>query len=124
MDALVAAAATNPAITDREALRRAVYERESILSTGVGAGLAIPHVRMSEVLTPVLGVALAPKGLDFAAADQQPVYVIVLFATPKGADKEYLRLLAQVILSLRNEEFYARLASCEEAGQAYALLNT
>ena len=123
LNALVDAAATNPAITNRESLRGGILDREARLSTGIGAGVAIPHVRLGDVTAPVLAVGVAPEGVAFDAADGQPVHVLVLFATPKGADKEYLKLLAQVMLSLRAEEFFERLASCTQPGEVFALLN-
>ncbi len=123
LNALVDAAGSNPAITNRDALRAGIFDREAKLSTGLGAGVAIPHVRLSDVSAPVLAVGIAPDGVAFDAADGQPVHIMVLFATPKGADKEYLKLLAQVMLSLRGEEFFDRLGACRTVDEVFALLN-
>lgn len=123
LGALINAVASNPVITDKEVFRAAIFERETRLSTGIGGGIAIPHVRITEVTEPTLGVGIATKGIDFGAADQQPVQIIVMFATPAGADKDYLKTLAQVMLSLRNADFFERLAACDSVDKASGLLN-
>ncbi len=123
LDALIDAVCRNPAITDKEVFRRAVHDREAVMSTGIGNGIAIPHVRIPEVTTATLGVGIAPKGVEFGAIDNKPVHILVLFATPKGADKEYLKLLAQVMLRLRDQTFFKQLIECRSPVQAYAILN-
>jgi mannitol/fructose-specific phosphotransferase system IIA component (Ntr-type) len=123
LNQLVDALATNPAITDREALRRAVHEREAVMSTGIGGGVAIPHVRIPEVTQPVVGVGIAPKGLEFQSLDNKPVYVIILFATPQEADKEYLGLLAQVMLALKDKNLYQSLLTCKTPADVARVLN-
>lgn len=99
-------------ITDRDALGKALYEREGIRSTGF-RGVAIPHVRIDEILQPTLGVGVSTKGIDFEALDSEPVHIVVLFAMPSGSDKEYLGLLAQVMMSLRSPGFCERLVGCK-----------
>jgi mannitol/fructose-specific phosphotransferase system IIA component (Ntr-type) len=120
---LVRATAQNPAVTDVETFERAVFDRESVMSTGIGDGIAIPHVRIPEITSPTLGVGISKTGVDFDALDNKPVHIMVLFATPEGSDKEYLGLLAQVMLSLRNREIFERLLACETAAAVCELLN-
>ena len=123
LEALIAAVSTNPVVQDVAAFRRAVYEREAIMSTGIGEGIAIPHVRIPEITEATLGVGIAPGGIDFETLDNRPVHVLVLFATPAGSDKEYLRLLAQVMLSLRDRELFQALIGCSTEDEVYAILN-
>lgn len=123
LETLIKAVSVNPVVKDADAFRRAVHEREAVMSTGIGGGVAIPHVRIPEVLSPTLGIGIAPKGIEFNTLDNQPVQILVLFATPEGADKEYLSLLAQVMMSLRNEELFNSLIECRTPTQVHALLN-
>lgn len=123
LEALIAAVSTNPVVQDIDAFRRAIYEREAIMSTGIGEGIAIPHVRIPEITEATLGVGIAPGGIDFQTLDNKPVRVLVLFATPAGSDKEYLRLLAQVMLSLRNKELFHALVACTTQDEVYDLIN-
>ena len=122
LDILIEAMGRNPVITDCEAFRKAVYERESVQSTGIGGGVAVPHVRIPEVTEVTIGLGIAPDGLDFASLDNRPVQIIVLFATPKDSEKTYLSLLAKVMVALRNRETFASLASCRSAEEVIAQL--
>ncbi len=109
-------------VTDREALRTALFERESIRSTGFRS-VAIPHVRIDEILEPTIGVGISKAGIDFESLDNEPVHIVVLFAMPSGSDKEYLGLLAQVMMSLRTPGFNERLLNCTTPQQVAAVLN-
>ncbi len=122
LESLISAVGNNPVVTDVEALRSAVFEREAIMSTGIGDGIAIPHVRIPEVTEATLGVAVAPAGIGFDTLDNNPVHVMVLFATPAESDKVYLSLLAQVMLALRDRELFDALVACKTAAEVYALL--
>ena len=122
LDRIVSLLSHNPDISDLDALRRAVFEREAIQSTGLGHGVAVPHVRIPEVKSLTIALGIAPDGIDYAALDNSPVQVIVLFATPKDAKKSYLSLLAKVMVALRNRNTFAALASCRTVEEVQALL--
>ena len=122
LDILVDALCKNPAIQSKELFTRAVHEREAIQTTGLGNGVAVPHVRIEEVTSPTVALGIAPDGLDFQALDNRPVYVIVLFATPRDSGKTYLGLLAKVMVTLREEKTFAALASCRSVKEVTTLL--
>lgn len=123
LDKLISAMCKHPYVTDGEAFRKAVYEREAVMSTGIGGGVAIPHVRIPEITHPTVGVGIAPKGLEFGTLDNKPVNIMVLFATPEGADKEYLSLLAQVMLALKDEKLFDSLVQCRTPQQVHDVLS-
>jgi PTS system fructose-specific IIC component len=123
IDQLVDAVATTGAVTDTEALRMALHAREGQVSTGIGGGVAIPHVRIEAVKTPVLAVGLSRSGIDFGSSDGAPVQVVVLFAMPPDTNKLYLGLLAQVMVALKVPNFYERLISCATPGEVVGILN-
>ena len=123
LDQLVKAINEAGAVEDVEALARAVHERESIMSTGIGQGIAIPHVRMEGIVEPTVAVGISADGLDFDTLDNEPVQVVVLFAMPAGSQKEYLGLLAQVMKALKDTNFRDQLTECTTREQAAAILN-
>ena len=120
---LVDAVATSGAVNDVEAFRKAVFAREDDSSTGIGSGVAIPHVRQANIARPVLGVGISRSGVDFASTDKAPAYVIVLFAMPADANQLYLGLLAQLMVALKVPNFYERLIACETVQEVVAMLN-
>jgi fructose-specific phosphotransferase system IIA component len=123
LDQLVRVIDDAGAVEDVEALARAVHEREAIMSTGIGQGIAIPHVRMEGIAAPTVAVGISADGLDFDTLDNEPVQVVVLFAMPAGSQKEYLGLLAQVMKALKDNAFRDQLTECTTRGQAAAILN-
>jgi len=123
LDSLVDAVAASRPVTDVEAFRRALFEREAIMSTGIGGGIAIPHVRIDEVPRPVIGVGISKSGIDYDTLDSKPVHVVVLFAMPSGSHKEYLGLLAQVMHSLKNAAFRTRLMACSTGDEVAVVVN-
>jgi len=123
LDTLVDAVASTGAINDVESLRTAIREREESMSTGIGGGVAIPHVRIGAVNRPVIGVGISKTGVDFSAADNKPVHVIVLFAMPPDSNKLYLGLLAQVMVALKAPNFLDRLIASKKPEDVVAILN-
>lgn len=124
LDVLIDAISGSGAISGREQFRQAIHEREAVMSTGIGGGIAIPHVRIPEVRYATLGIAVAPGGLEFDALDNNPVHIMVLFATPEGANKEYLGLLAKVMSALKDRDTYDRLLACTSPEEVETVLNS
>ena len=100
---LVAAVATSDAVEDEAALLQAVRDRELLLSTGIGLGIAIPHARIPTVNEFVVAVGRHEDGIDFGSIDGKPVRIVVLIAGPQDAQKPYLELLAQISKRLKLE---------------------
>ena len=91
------------AVTDMEALKNAILEREEIMSTGVGLTIAVPHAKLPSVKGFTLGLARSSAGIDYDSLDGRPVRVIVTIAAPDNDQNTYLRVLAAVMHVLRNE---------------------
>ena len=123
LDALIDAVSNGDVVTDAEAFRQAVYEREKVMSTGIGQGVAIPHVRIDEVLRPTMAVGISDEGIDFDTLDNEPVNIVVLFAMPTGSQKEYLSLLAQVMTAMKTPGFREGLLECDSADDVAIYLN-
>jgi len=123
LDALVEAILSTGAVSDSESFRRAVHEREDVMSTGIGQGIAIPHVRLDVIERPVVGIGIAKDGIDFDTLDNEPVSLIVLFAMPAGAQKEYLGLLAQVMRALKDDSFRNTLLECDAPAEISRMIN-
>ena len=95
----------------------AIMEREQLLSTGFGLGLAIPHAKLNIIDDFIVGLAIHRDGVPFDSLDDQPVHILVMILGPAQKQDEYLKVLSRVtaflkdkredILSLEdNEELY------------------
>jgi mannitol/fructose-specific phosphotransferase system IIA component (Ntr-type) len=121
LDAMIEAICSLGVVGNRESFRQALYERESIRSTGF-KGVAIPHVRIDEITEPTVGVGISKSGIDFDSLDNDSVNIVVLFAMPSGSDKEYLGFLAKAMMALRSGGFCEKLLACNTTEEVVAVL--
>lgn len=98
---LAAAMEENKFIENADSLTSAAMDRESILSTAMGAGMAFPHVRGVEGGGLTLAVGCSRKGIDWAG---EKVHVVVLSAIPVAVSAFYLRLMAGIAQSFAKAE--------------------
>lgn len=85
-----------------EAVLAALRQRESLGSTGIGKGIAVPHARSTVVSERAIVVARSRRGVDFDSADGKPVHLCFLIvAPPLERDTIYLQLLAQIVQGVR-----------------------
>ncbi len=89
--------ATSDRITDAQALHEAILQREQVMSTGVGEGIAIPHAKIKAVREPVLALGRSVRGIPFDAPDQVKVQLVVMIAAPEKETGPYLQILSRVI---------------------------
>ena len=113
---------TAESIKDRNDLERAIFEREKILSTSIGLGIAIPHVRLESVTEMTIAVGVLKEGIDYDALDGQPVTIIIMIASPLGTHREYLRVLAKIALLLKNPALRNSILSAENSEAIYTIL--
>ena len=108
-----------PEVEDSERLLEAIFEREEIMSTGIGLGIAIPHAKIPEVKEFVVALGKTSRGIEFNSLDGQPVEVIVLIAGPDDQQERYLQLLARITLKLKDATVRRQIAA---AGDVDAIL--
>jgi len=83
-------------VDDPSDLFARLLEREELGSTAIGHGIAIPHCKLDGLERVAVAVGLAPGGVDFGAADGQPVRVFFLVASPTRSPGEHLQSLAAI----------------------------
>ncbi|MBN1561175.1 PTS sugar transporter subunit IIA [candidate division KSB1 bacterium] len=87
----------------------AVFERESLGSTAIGNGIALPHARTQHIDAITIAVVRLREGIDFGAADDQPVRLLFLLGTPLKAVSEYLSVLAKLSKILKDDKTRAKI---------------
>ncbi|MDZ4857967.1 MAG: PTS sugar transporter subunit IIA [Candidatus Hydrogenedentes bacterium] len=123
LEQLIDAIGSTGVVSDRVAFARALHDRENVMSTGIGSGVAIPHVRIDAVTEPTVGVGISHDGIDFSTLDNKPVHIVILFAMPTGSQKQYLGLLAQVMTAMKEPGFRNALGGSGSAEDVVKLLN-
>ena len=107
---------------DPRQVAEALEERERLGSTGMGAGIAMPHARFPSLRQPVGCFARLRAAVDFDAIDERRVDLAFLLLLPAEAEGHQLNALACVARRLRDERVTAALRAARDAGAAYAAL--
>ncbi|MCF8111365.1 MAG: PTS sugar transporter subunit IIA [Desulfobacteraceae bacterium] len=100
---------------DHREIVRVLIERERLGSTGIGQGIAIPHGKISQLDSLVLGFGLSRKGVNFEAIDGKPTYLFFLLLSPDNSTGLHLRILARISKLLKEESFKQKLMQAKTA---------
>ena len=105
-----------------EKITKAVIKREKEASTGMGKGVAVPHVKHSCVEDVVAVFGQSPAGIDFSSLDKQPVYSVILLISPVDNPDRHLQAMEEIFKHLQQDKFRKFLRQSESAEQIEDLL--
>ena len=94
-----------------------VIKRENEASTGIGRGVAIPHVKHPAVKDVVAAVGRSSTGIDFSSLDRQPVCSVILIVSPADNPDKHLQAMESVFRHLQQDKFRRFLRQLETAEQ-------
>jgi mannitol/fructose-specific phosphotransferase system IIA component (Ntr-type) len=92
-----------PVCNDIDSLTKALKEREEIMSTGIGFGIAIPHAKIGTIQEMSFAIGISREGIDFDSMDGEPVHLVILVAAGEKQHKEYLRLLSNIMSIIKKD---------------------
>lgn len=125
-DSLVALAenlATAPQIKSRQELVSEIIRREELMSTAIGRGIAIPHVRLSSVTDLVVSVGLSQVDItDFQSLDDVPVRLLFMIAAAYNQHAYYLQTLSFFSSKLKSGDLRTNLLAAKTPEDVYDLL--
>ena len=101
---------------------RAVTKRENEASTGMGRGIAVPHVKHKAVKDVVAVIGQSSTGIDFSSLDKQPVYSVILLISPVDNADKHLQAMESIFKHLQHEKFRKFLRQCRSVAQIEDLL--
>ena len=111
----------SPKILDKEKVRAAIFEREKIMSTGVGNGFAIPHGKTDAVTDVVAAFGVTAQPIDYQSLDDKPVRLVFLLIGKDSMVGPHIKLLSRISRLMNKEEFRNRLL---HAATAQEILET
>ena len=114
---LVESIAGTGAIGDPELVAGLVLDREKQASTGIGHGIAIPHLLMADLARTVMAFARTRQGVRFGAIDGAAVRLIFLLLGPAGSPGDHLQLLSRMSRILQRGENIDALMHAADARQ-------
>jgi mannitol/fructose-specific phosphotransferase system IIA component (Ntr-type) len=110
-------------VRDAKLLLEMLKKRESLGSTAIGSGVAVPHGRTLAIANIKVLFARHPKGVDFDAPDDEPVRLFFLIvAPPVDRDNEYLPLLGQIAELVKEKSAREKLLEIETYGDLQEIL--
>lgn len=121
--ALIDLLADTPEVHDREELEREIFKREALMSTGIGYGIAIPHVRILSISDLVGAVGISRDGIeDYQSLDQEPIHIIIMLAGAYDQHPKYLKTLSFLSTKLKEEAARQAILHTENEEEVFNLL--
>jgi mannitol/fructose-specific phosphotransferase system IIA component (Ntr-type) len=105
-----------------EEVTRAVIKRENEASTGMGKGVAVPHVKHKAVKDVVATIGRSSAGVNFSSLDKQPVYSVILIISPVDNPDKHLQVMESVFKHLQEDKFRKFLRQSKERREIEDLL--
>jgi fructose-specific phosphotransferase system IIA component len=102
----------NQLLIDRDETLKAILDRESVMSTGMQYGVALPHGKTDAVKKMTMAIGLKPEGADFQSMDGKPSKVFVLVVSRKQTAEPHIQLLSEIGKKLHSEEAVNKLLTC------------
>lgn len=110
-------------IADREAVAEGIFQREKLMSTGIGLGIGIPHVRMEGIETLVMGVGLSRVAIeDYESLDNQPVRLLFMILAGRDQHTLHIKMMAAISNRVRNPLLRASIFDASTEERIYQLL--
>lgn len=120
LDSLITRAADLTKL-DRDTIFRLVWKREQMMTTGIGGKLALPHIRINDLLHPYVLIGVCENEIsDYQGQDDEPVRVIVFTVAPDEDQEAFLQLLSGISRKFRNPQLIEELI--EAAGNNVSIM--
>ncbi|UCD64197.1 MAG: PTS sugar transporter subunit IIA [Candidatus Zixiibacteriota bacterium] len=123
IEELVDLVATSNMVKNRDQLLQDVVDRESLVTTGVGYGVAFPHAKTRSVKGIIIAFGRSSQGIDFDAMDHKPVHLFFLIAAPEDAIGAHLNVMARLSYLMKSEKNRQKLLEATSPGDVLVLMD-
>ena len=122
-ECLAKQAVENDLAASKQDILNDLWNREALMSTGIGLGLAVPHLRLTQLSSIELFLLFNQSPIsDYDTIDGEPVNLIAFVLVGKHMHKEYLKTLASVVRLLKNDDVRTAALACKDTQSAYAVI--
>ena len=123
LDELIELCSTRRKTISRDELARAIFDREKLLSTGIGLSIAVPHARLNSVTSLCVAVGVSETGItDYESLDDQPVRIIVMIVAGRDQHAGYIQMLARVAKILKDPRVKEKILQAHSQRDIYDTL--
>jgi PTS system nitrogen regulatory IIA component len=124
IDVLVDLLDQSDRLPNKQKFRQAIFDREQLVSTGIGMGVAVPHAKLGDFPDFFIAIGIQQrKGLDWKALDTVPVRLIFMIGGPDNKQSEYLRILSQLTSAIRDPELRKALLKADSSQEVLNLFS-
>lgn len=109
-------------ITNREKIVQSVLEREEIMTTGVGNGIAIPHCKDDSIQNFAVALGITENRIDFDSIDNNPVHIIFLLVGPESQPGLHIKFLSRISRLMNNEEIRNEVLGAKSKDKLHEIL--
>ncbi|QTN00278.1 PTS fructose transporter subunit IIA [Sediminibacillus dalangtanensis] len=110
-------------LNDKEEYKKAILDRETQSTTGIGEGIAIPHAKTAAVKTPAIVFGRSSEGIDYEALDGAPSHLFFMIAASEGANQTHLETLSRLSSFLMDKKFRQKLEEASTAEEVIAVVD-
>ncbi len=113
-------------LPDKQAFLQAIHNREKIVSTGIGMGVAVPHAKLDtfEDFFIAVGIQIKEKGIEWDALDGFPVRLIFMIGGPEHKQTKYLQILSNLTGLIKNEDKRKKLLRARSPQEVIHIFNS
>jgi fructose-specific phosphotransferase system IIA component len=122
INSIIDLAANSQKIKDLEKVRQAIFEREKIMSTGVGKGFAIPHGKTDAVNDIVAAFGVTAQPIDYQSLDHEPVRLLFLLIGKDSLVGTHIKLLSRISRLMNKEELRTKLLHATSPAEILSIL--
>ncbi len=123
LDLLIEKLAETDFVKSKKDLQKGIYEREELMSTGIGLSLGIPHVRMDSIKNLALAAALVRNGIDdYESLDSSKIKLVFMIVAREDQHAAHLKLLSHISTNLKNDAVRETLINSVDETQFYKYL--
>lgn len=101
-------------IDSLEAVRQAIFDREEMMSTGVGKGLGLPHAKTAAATDTVAAFATTAEPVDFGAIDDEPIRLLLLLVGPEDHKSKHIKILGRISRLISRDDLRQKLVEAED----------
>ena len=115
--------ATTRCTLDDIQLREAIWKREKMMTTGIGDGLALPHIRVAGFPSPLVIVGRCQNPItDYRTLDNEPVRLIVFLAADEKDQEAYLKILGSISVKLKDKALMEKILAAADKNEIFSIL--
>jgi PTS system nitrogen regulatory IIA component len=124
IDTLIDRLSENHKLPDRLTFRTAIFNREDLVSTGIGMGIAVPHAKLPHIDEFFIAIGVQKvKGIDWNSLDKAPVRIIFMIGGPEHKQTEYLKILSMLTAAIKDVDSRKKILKANSAKEVISILS-